>query len=138
LYIFSILFQITNKGLNIRLAQYIFVIVYCLLLFIVLQIYNKTIFKKMKDFDILIVVGTLIFSKRIHSIFSLRLFNDGITMLFLYFSIWFFIQRKYFFGCLFYSFSLSIKMNAILYLPGILVILVNSAHFNSFRSWNLV
>eukprot|EP01080_Neovahlkampfia_damariscottae_P011390 gene11390-4557_t len=126
LYIYSILYQITNQGVNIRLAQYIFIIIYCLLLFIILQIYNKTIFQKKQvgNFDILVILLTLILSKRIHSIFSLRLFNDCITMLFLYLSVYFFIERKYFFGCLFYSFSLSIKMNVLLFLPGILVILV--------------
>ena len=66
----------------------------------------------------------LTFSKRIHSIYMLRLFNDCIAVLFGYISILLFIKYQYRFACLFYSISVSIKMNMLLYAPGILLVLI--------------
>ena len=63
-------------------------------------------------------------SKRIHSIFILRLFNDGPTMLILYSSLYFFLQNKWNIGCVLYSISVSIKMNTLLYAPGLLLLLL--------------
>ncbi len=75
----------------------------------------------------------LVLSKRLHSIYVLRLFNDCFTTLFVVISIMFFqltfkqpSQRKKLtllsFGTFFYSISTTVKMNAILYFPGILIV----------------
>jgi alpha-1,3-mannosyltransferase len=66
----------------------------------------------------------LTFSKRIHSIYMLRLFNDCIAVLFGYISILLFTKYHYRLGCLLYSISVSIKMNMLLYSPGILLVLL--------------
>ncbi|KAL6940330.1 hypothetical protein ACO0QE_004229 [Hanseniaspora vineae] len=81
-------------------------------------------------------------SKRLHSIYVLRLFNDCFTTLFVSICCFLFIlcgkhYKKLYkkensgfivllnvLGVLCYSFAISIKMNALLYLPGVLVILV--------------
>ena len=66
----------------------------------------------------------LILSKRIHSIFILRMFNDCIAVWIGYISILCFMKYKWRIGCLFYSLSVSIKMNMLLYAPGLLLVLL--------------
>lgn len=63
-------------------------------------------------------------SKRLHSIFILRLFNDGITMLLFYISLICFIHYKWNIGCILFSLAVSIKMNILLYAPGLLLLLL--------------
>ena len=59
----------------------------------------------------------------------LRLFNDCVTVLFGYISILLFTKYRYRLGCLLYSISVSIKMNMLLYSPGILLILLMANGF---------
>lgn len=66
----------------------------------------------------------LTLSKRIHSIYILRLFNDCIAVLFGYLSILLFVKYQYRYACLFYSIGVSVKMNMLLYAPGILLVLL--------------
>lgn len=47
-YIFSILYQITNSGENVRRAQYIFAGLYCLMIAIVFWIYYKALIQKVR------------------------------------------------------------------------------------------
>ncbi|KAL2709527.1 Dol-P-Man:Man(5)GlcNAc(2)-PP-Dol alpha-1,3-mannosyltransferase [Kluyveromyces marxianus] len=73
-----------------------------------------------------------VLSKRLHSIYVLRLFNDCFTTLFVSLSVLLLItstkiqirRRRSIVVCLatvFYSMAVSIKMNALLYLPGVLL-----------------
>uniref|UniRef100_A0A7S4S5Q9 dolichyl-P-Man:Man5GlcNAc2-PP-dolichol alpha-1,3-mannosyltransferase n=1 Tax=Ditylum brightwellii TaxID=49249 RepID=A0A7S4S5Q9_9STRA len=66
-------------------------------------------------------------SKRIHSIFVLRLFNDAPAMFLCYLSMVFFVSNKWRIGCLFYSLGVSIKMNVLLFAPGLLLLLLQSS-----------
>ncbi len=66
----------------------------------------------------------LCLSKRIHSIFILRLFNDAPCMFLFYISVYLFIQSKMKLGCLFFSLAVSIKMNVLLFAPGLLLLLL--------------
>ena len=68
----------------------------------------------------------LCLSKRIHSIFVLRLFNDCLAMLFLYISIYLFTKQSWKWGCLWFSLGVSIKMNILLFAPGLLLLLMQS------------
>jgi alpha-1,3-mannosyltransferase len=68
----------------------------------------------------------LVLSLRIHSIFVLRMFNDTIAILFGYISIYLFINNKYRFGCLIYSLGVGVKMNMLLYAPGVLLCMLLS------------
>jgi len=118
LYIFTILYSLTNHGSNILLAQWIFGGIYILNLLVVLMIYRE---------DTLLpsyVSLFLLLSKRLHSIYMLRMFNDCIAVLLGYISILLFIKSRWRVGCLIYSCSVSIKMNMLLYSPGILLVLL--------------
>lgn len=113
-YVYSLLYFITSHGENIRLAQYIFVVIYILQLCFVLRIYIKT--KKLPPY---VLVITILTSYRIHSIYVLRLFNDPIAVLLLYMSLNFFLDSKWYLGSVVYSFAVSIKMNILLYAPAL-------------------
>ncbi|KAI8063857.1 glycosyltransferase [Gongronella butleri] len=117
LYIYSALYYLTQKGTNLRIAQYIFVALYVVTMAIVSRIYSYS--KKVPPFLILL----LCLSKRLHSIYVLRLFNDPFAMVFLYGSILALLQRRWTWSCLLYSAALSIKMNILLFFPGFAVIL---------------
>ena len=66
----------------------------------------------------------LCLSKRIHSIYILRLFNDAPCMLLFYISVYLFLTSKFKIGCIFFSLAVSIKMNILLFAPGLLLLLL--------------
>lgn len=68
-------------------------------------------------------------SHRIHSIFVLRLFNDPIAMLFLYASLILFLKKHWSIGCILFSLGVSIKMNVLLFAPGLFIVLCLSHGF---------
>jgi len=69
-------------------------------------------------------MGLMCLSKRIHSIFILRLFNDAPCMFLFYISVYLFLQSKMKLGCVFFSLAVSIKMNIFLFAPGLLLLLI--------------
>lgn len=75
----------------------------------------------------IVVMGVLCLSKRLHSIYLLRLFNDGPTMMLLYLSIFLFAQSQWTIGCLVFSLAVSLKMNILLFAPGLLLLLLQSS-----------
>lgn len=66
-------------------------------------------------------------SKRVHSIFILRLFNDAPAMFLLYVSTYLFTMSRWRTGCVFFSLAVSIKMNVLLFAPGLLLLLLQSS-----------
>ena len=74
-----------------------------------------------------IAMGILCLSKRYHSIFLLRLFNDGPTMLMAYVSFWLFVKNKWNLGCFVFSLAVSLKMNILLFAPGLLFLLIRTS-----------
>lgn len=113
-YVYSLFYYLTNQGQNIKVAQYIFVGVYLLLLSLVLRIYVKT--RKVPPY---VLVITILTSYRIHSIHVLRMFNDPVAMLFLYASLNLFLNSNWHLGSIFYSIAVSIKMNILLFAPAL-------------------
>jgi alpha-1,3-mannosyltransferase len=115
-YIYTVLYFVTNHGQNIRLAQYIFAFLYISLLCFVFRIYMKS--KKVPPY---VLVLTCCSSYRIHSIFVLRLFNDPVAMVLFYISLNLFLDSKWSLASLFYSLAVSVKMNILLFSPAILL-----------------
>lgn len=124
-YIYSALYFLTSHGENVRLAQYVFIVVYILQLCFVLRIYVKT--KKVPPF---VLVITILTSYRIHSIHVLRLFNDPIAVLLLFMSLNFFLDSKWYLGSVLYSLGVSVKMNILLYAPALFFFYLVNLGFN--------
>eukprot|EP01083_Nonionella_stella_P008848 25604_1 len=117
-YIYAILYRITSSGANIRLAQFIFVGLSSLVSGVVLAVYHQTKQVPMWTLPLLFL------SKRIHSIFVLRLFNDCWAMFFLYLAIFLFTTDRWKVGCVMYSLAVSVKMNIFLFAPALLLLLL--------------
>ncbi|KAJ6641795.1 Lethal(2)neighbour of Tid protein [Pseudolycoriella hygida] len=120
-YIYSILYFITSKGQNIRLAQYIFVGIYLLQMFLVLRIYTKA--RKVPPYVLIFSAFT---SYRIHSIYVLRLFNDPIAILLFYIAFNLFIDNRWTLGSVFFSLGVTVKMNILLFAPAILLMYITN------------
>ena len=99
-YIYSALYYFTSEGVNIRKGQYIFAILYLWTLYVVFKIYQSS--RKMPPY----VLIFLSLSKRLHSIYVLRLFNDCVAMAFLYSCIWAMVNRKWKLSCVLYRYFL--------------------------------
>ncbi|XP_072036595.1 dol-P-Man:Man(5)GlcNAc(2)-PP-Dol alpha-1,3-mannosyltransferase-like [Amphiura filiformis] len=123
-YIYMGLYHLTNHGTNIKLAQYIFAALYLANLALVFRIYHKT--KKVPPYVLFFMCCT---SYRIHSIYILRLFNDPVAMFFLYLAVNCFIERWWNWGCVWFSIGVSVKMNILLFAPGLLLLLLTEFGF---------
>ena len=110
-YVFALLYYLTNQGTNILLAQWIYATLYILNLSIVLLIYRHlfkvcrqplrfcsyyfVVFKQVGKYPpyLLLFLGCTAY--RVHSIYVLRLFNDPIAMLLFYISVWLFLDQRW-------------------------------------------
>ncbi|KAL6467879.1 hypothetical protein MHYP_G00235560 [Metynnis hypsauchen] len=119
-YIFTALYYITDHGLNIRLGQYVFAGFYLITLLLVFRIYHRT--KKVPPYVFFFVCCA---SYRIHSIFVLRLFNDPVAMMLLFGAVNLFLDAHWTLGCALYSLAVSVKMNVMLFAPGLLFLLLS-------------
>ncbi|XP_043278162.1 lethal(2)neighbour of tid protein [Venturia canescens] len=115
-YFFALLYYATSAGANVKLGQYIFALLYIAALCLVLRIYSRT--KTVPPYVLILIFCT---SYRIHSIFVLRLFNDPIAMIFVFAAINAFLDEKWSLGSVLYSLGVSIKMNVLLFAPGLLI-----------------
>ncbi|NXD27938.1 ALG3 mannosyltransferase, partial [Spelaeornis formosus] len=118
-YIFLGLYHATGRGSDIRLAQYIFAGLYLLNLLLVFRIYCRT--NKVPPYVFFFMCCA---SYRIHSIFVLRLFNDPVAMAILFLAINLFLEERWSWGCLLFSLAVSVKMNILLFAPGLLFLLL--------------
>jgi len=110
-HVYSVLYSLTQQGQDVRLAQYLFGVVYLMTMGFVLAIYKRC--DSLPTYAVL----SLMLSKRLHSIYVLRLFNDGVAMMALYISIWCLVTRRWNWSALWFSLALSIKMNILLFFP---------------------
>ncbi|KAG8896620.1 dolichyl-P-Man:Man(5)GlcNAc(2)-PP-dolichol alpha-1,3-mannosyltransferase, partial [Tulasnella sp. 417] len=111
----------TTGAILVRTAQQIYGALYLWTLLVSCQVYQQA--GGMPNYVIL----PLILSKRLHSIFVLRLFNDCWAVAIMMTAIVAYQKRWLKVGTGLYALALSVKMNILLYLPGILVILVQTA-----------
>ena len=149
---FLYLYQVLRWGTaeSVSAAQYVFVAFYVAYQGVVLGVYQRGLLRPIrvrqaiqtnhhnnKDDDnslpdvhavwlVRVAMGTLCCSKRLHSIFLLRLFNDGPTMLLLYGAMWLFMQSNNYWNtaCVVFSLAVSLKMNVLLFAPGLLLLLL--------------
>ncbi|KIY63451.1 glycosyltransferase family 58 protein [Cylindrobasidium torrendii FP15055 ss-10] len=104
-------------GDNISVVQDIYGGLYILTLIVTVGIYYRGGAPN-------VLLLALPLSKRLHSIFALRLFNDCWAILLMQSSVLAIQLRWDILGAALFSAALSVKMNIILYLPALLVILV--------------
>jgi len=127
-YFFMGLRALTDGGRNILRAQYIFAFFHAVLVFLVLgAIYFEPRDVAEKNERVPFWIGPLLaLSRRVHSIFALRLFNDGVAMMFMYASVFALVRRRNTMGTILFSVAFSIKMNIILFAPGLAILLLES------------
>ena len=114
LYIYSLLLYVTDG--DIPTAQWIFAALYCVTLWVVLRVLKNAGVPPC-------VVVLCCLSKRLHSIYVLRLFNDTFVTLALWVSLWLFQREHFLLASFRYSLGISVKMNLLLVLPAVGVLL---------------
>ena len=128
-YLFEFLRNLSDAGKSILTAQVIFGFFYSLTLLIV--------FRNGKLAGVPVWLLSLsILSRRTISLFVLRLFNDGPCVLLSHVCVYLLMRRKWALACLFLSLAVSVKMNALLYAPGVLFILWR--HLGRVRALQLI
>ncbi|DBA96175.1 TPA: hypothetical protein ACH3X1_015655 [Trebouxia sp. C0004] len=120
LYIYSALYQMTAGG-NIMLAQTIFAFFYLANQAVVMQLYITS--HAVPPWVLIL----LCLSKRVKSIFLLRMFNDGVTTLLVNIALLLLIRRKWRWSLMTFSAALSVKMNVLLLVPPVAVVLLQAA-----------
>ncbi|KNE56917.1 hypothetical protein AMAG_02688 [Allomyces macrogynus ATCC 38327] len=112
-WIYGALHGATNGGTNRILAQYLFAALHCLTLAVVMILYRVCQFP-------VITFPLLCLSKRLHSIYVLRLFNDPFVTLFTMASLLALTRNRTWIASTLFSLGLSVKMNALLAAPALL------------------
>ncbi|SCV67200.1 BQ2448_5846 [Microbotryum intermedium] len=125
LYIYSGIHHITRGGLDTRTAQYLFAQLYLVTLGFVFEILRRC--GTIPPYALML----LCLSKRLHSIYALRLFNEAPAMVLFYAAVLAWTRpnrgrKSWITGTLLFSLALSIKMNFLLYLPGLLYLFYTS------------
>lgn len=119
-YLFSFLQTITGGA--IPSAQLVFAGLYIVHQFFVMALYIRA--KSLPPWSLVL----LCISRRIHSIFVLRLFNDCWAMLVAYVATFALQSRKWTLSIFLYSLAVSIKMNVLLFAPGVLAVILKEGN----------
>jgi alpha-1,3-mannosyltransferase len=128
LYVFSVLNWATRGGENVVMAQWIYADFAVLTLALVLGLYFMSEKVRPNAFGnylnafhaqipVHVAAPLLLLSKRVHSIFLLRLFNDPVAMIPLYLSLHALTRARVVTSTLLFSLALSLKMNILLFAP---------------------
>lgn len=126
--VFAVLRALTDNGANILRAQFIFLGIYALNELAIVLIYART--RRIPPY----VVVLLALSKRVHSIFVLRLFNDCVAMLLAHAALLCLLWaldaapaprlRRTVVAAALFSCAIGVKMNVLLMAPGLLLVLL--------------
>ncbi|KAL6848104.1 hypothetical protein ACP4OV_022232 [Aristida adscensionis] len=118
LYVYSAIKFIT--GGQVFPAQILFGVLYIVNLSLVLLLYVKT--------EVLPwwALSLLCLSKRVHSIFVLRLFNDCFATTLLHAAMVLIIYHKWYLGLIVFSGAVSIKMNVLLFAPSLFLLMLKA------------
>lgn len=115
-YLYAALYYVTARGTMVWLAQWLFTAAYVCVTALTFHLYGIAGRVPML-FSIMAIM-----SRRMHSIFLLRLFNDGIAMLLLYTATVSTAWRDWKQGALWFSLAVGVKMNVLLFAPGFLAV----------------
>lgn len=114
-YIYTLLYHVTDQGRDILLGQAIFAVLYLATLVVVVSCYRQTGAPPY-------LFPLLALSKRLHSIFVLRLFNDGFAAFAMWVAIYLCLKRRWVAGIAVWSVGVAIKMTLVLLVPAIAAI----------------
>ncbi|KAI2620054.1 glycosyltransferase family 58 protein [Hypoxylon sp. NC1633] len=115
-YTYTALYYLTDDGKDILLAQQLFAGLYMATLSLVMICYWRA---KVPPY----VFPMLVLSKRLHSVFLLRCFNDCFAAFFLWLAIFLFQRRDWTAASIAYAWGLGIKMSLLLVLPAVGIVL---------------
>ncbi|EFE42089.1 hypothetical protein TRV_03168 [Trichophyton verrucosum HKI 0517] len=121
-YAYTALYNVTDEGRDIPLAQTLFAALYLIFLAIVMACYRAVHAPPY-------IYPLLVLSKRLHSIFMLRMFNDGPAAGFIWLAMYMMLKRQWYAAVLLWTLSVSIKMTGLLAAPAIAVILTFAVGF---------
>lgn len=121
-YAYTAFYNVTDEGRNIPSAQAIFAVLYLFFLTIVMACYRAV---RAPPY----IYPLLVLSKRLHSIFMLRMFNDGIAAGFIWASTYMMLNKRWNVAVLLWTLSVSVKMTGLLVAPAIAVILTFAVGF---------
>ncbi|PGG95854.1 hypothetical protein AJ79_09835 [Helicocarpus griseus UAMH5409] len=113
-YIYSALYHICENGRDIAFAQVLFAVLYLATLVVVMWSYRSA---KAPPY----LFPLLVLSKRLHSVFLLRLFNDGVAAFFLWAAILMLQKRRWALGVMLWSMGVGVKMTLLLVAPAVAV-----------------
>ena len=105
----------------IAIAQALFACAYLATQAVILNLYGATV--PTASVATLLILAA---SRRVHSLFILRLFNDGLCMLAAWVAVLAATRRAWLPATLLLSAAVSIKMNALLFAPGLVFLLVRN------------
>ncbi|OOQ89359.1 Dol-P-Man:Man(5)GlcNAc(2)-PP-Dol alpha-1,3-mannosyltransferase [Penicillium brasilianum] len=114
-YIYTLLHNLTDGGRDILLGQILFAGLYLATLIVVMACYRQV---EVPPY----LYPLLVLSKRLHSIFMLRLFNDGIAAFAMWVAIYLCMKQKWTAGIAIWSLGVGVKMTLVLLVPGIAII----------------
>lgn len=118
-YVFTALHWLTDNGRDIVVGQIAFAGLYLATLAVTIATYRRANAP-------LYAYPLLVLSKRLHSIYVLRLFNDGVESFLMSLSTYLYVRKSNTLGSVAFSLAVSVKMNALLYLPGIAMLLIQT------------
>ena len=118
-YSYTILYHLTDEGRDILFGQILFAVLYIATLAVVMLCYRQSGAPPY-------LFPLLILSKRLHSVFVLRLFNDGLAAFTMWVAILLFQNKKWTSGVIVWSTGVAVKMTLLLLAPAIAVLAVLS------------
>ncbi|KAL4931516.1 dolichyl-P-Man:Man(5)GlcNAc(2)-PP-dolichol alpha-1,3-mannosyltransferase [Aspergillus undulatus] len=123
-YSYSLLYHVTDEGRDIGLGQIIFAFLYLITLTVVMACYRRA---RAPPY----LFPLLVLSKRLHSVYMLRMFNDGLAALAMWGTVWLFMNRRWAPAVAVWSLGLGVKMTLILLAPAVMVVLALGLNIGS-------
>lgn len=114
-YLYTILHHLTDEGRDIFLGQILFAFLYLATLAVVMACYRQSGAPPY-------LFPLLALSKRLHSVFVLRLFNDGAAAFAMWVAIFLLQNRRWTAATIVWSAGVAIKMTLLLLAPAITVV----------------